>query len=50
MFELPTKVLNRGGFQFRAELVNGKFVYETADKDEITVLKGLDFVKEVKAK
>lgn len=49
MFEFTTKVVNRGGFRFEAEEVDGKFVYKTTDKEEIAALKDAGF-KEAKKK
>ena len=43
MFTFTTKVLNRWGFRFEADEVDGKFVYKTTDKDEIKALEDAGF-------
>ena len=39
MFEFTQKVVNRGGFRFEAEAVDGKFIYKTTNADELKALK-----------
>lgn len=43
MFEFTQKVVNRWGFRFEANEVDGKFIYKTTNADELKALKEAGF-------